>query len=228
MKLLRSFVVGVGAMFLLTGSIGTAMADDFSPPPWRDLGHPYSTLQAWDFLTPLTPLEPDDPNVPLVVGDGLGGGPPVATVVANLQWDAGSPDFPGVWVPTDPSGGLMELFIPNWIDNEPLKLIWVQTRFIGNPSTPPSVFDVFAIDGNTGIYGAPTGPPVVTTLDSLNGIYGVTEEWQVIPNPDYETINIFVPPDVAIDQIVVDTISFPEPGSLALVALGLAVVMRRR
>jgi len=225
MKLTRVFAPGMVLLCMLWAMAGTATAHDFNPPPWRDLTHPFSTLQGWDFLTPANPATPDHPGLPLVVGDGFGGGLPTATMF-NMQWNPGSPtDFPGVWGPNDPSGGFILLDIPNWIDTEPIKWISVQTTFIG--SNPPLITNIFGDESGQAVFGVPIAPPLVTPLDPLNGIFGVTEQWEMRPNPDWETIEIFVPPDVAIDQIVVDTISFPEPGSMALVAIGLAVVMRR-
>ena len=54
--------------------------------------------------------------------------------------------------------------------------------------------------------------------------YGLTIE----PNPTSETVTITVPECAVIDQIVVDTICIPEPGTLGLLVLGGLAVLRRR
>ncbi len=47
------------------------------------------------------------------------------------------------------------------------------------------------------------------------------EQWEIRPNPDNEFFDITIPPDTVLSQVVVDTISVPEPSSAILAALGL-------
>ena len=202
---------------------GSALADDFAPPAWR--GGALSTTQGWDFLTPQDPLQPDDPNVPLVIGNG--GGVPLASYAA-MQW-----------VPHDGDGGLiggpgsqLHLYIPNWIDFEPFKWMWIQITFVGSPTNVPYIVNLGAQDNVANYVYVVPDPPVVYSLGSSNvdtGVYGVAQGFTLFPNPDWEMFDIFVPENVVIDQIVVDTISFPEPTSMALLALGaLPMITRRR
>jgi PEP-CTERM motif len=212
---------------------GQAVADDLFPAPWR--GDPLSTVAEWEFLGPLTPAPPDG-TTPPIIGDGLGpGGIPTATMFGFITHFP-SYDGDGAWLgsgPTPGSLGFIELLIPNWIDQEPVKLIQIQMTIQpqgGNPLRP-FVQSILASD--------PAGIDDVTRLniseiliDPLNNIFHRTETWRIRPNPDWERILIAVPSDTYVDQIVVDTIStVPEPVSVLLMGLGLvgiAGLIRRR
>jgi hypothetical protein len=208
--------------FILLAVSGQAAADDLFPPPWR--GAPLTTVAEWEFFGPANPAIPDG-TTPLVVGDGLGPGvTPTATMVNLTHFP--SYDGDGAWIHnglTPDSVGFIDLLIPNWIDNLPIKLIQIQMTIQpqgGNPPRP-HVVGISASD--------PAGILDVTRLnvneiliDPLNNIFHRTETWRIRPNPDWERINIAVPSDSYVDQIVVDTISMvPEPATIALLALGL-------
>lgn len=229
MKIRLLLLVGVGMLF---GPIAPlAVADDLNPPPYR--GAPLSTLTEWEFLTPANPAVPDGAIIP-VVGDGGGGGP-LATISGPMLWDAFDGD--GAWIGNGQPGqeGQIALDIPNWIDELPTKHIRVQMvvqQFTSSSGliVTPYVSAVDAFD--------PTGPTVASLVnvsefvsDPLNGLVHRTEDWILHPNPDYERIFINVPSDTLVDQIVVDTISVPEPSTVALALLGIAsfvAIARRR
>jgi hypothetical protein len=218
-------VLSVQLLVILSVMSTGSYADDLTPPPWRDLAYQYSTLSAWDFNTSANPAAPDGhgPSLPAIVGNG--GTPPIApsaTMSPNMQYDATS----GGWGPIDLLPGQIHLYIPNWIDNEPLKLIRVQMTYLGDPGAQPSVDLVTGADNvTTAVVGTPIGLPVIQILDPpFNTQYHLYHDWQMLPNPDYEFIDITVPRDTIVHQIVVDTIStVPEPASAVLV--GLAIVL---
>jgi len=56
------------------------------------------------------------------------------------------------------------------------------------------------------------------------------QDWIIQPNPSWELIVINVPQGCVLDEVVVDTVSLPTPGAIALLALGgmCATVRRRR
>ena len=58
------------------------------------------------------------------------------------------------------------------------------------------------------------------------------ESWSITPNPDFELVQIYLPPWIFVDQVVIDTISVPEASTLLMRGIGLmgagAAVWRRR
>ncbi len=188
-----------------------ARADDFAPPPWLR-GAPLSTAAEWEFLTDeASHFGPDGNTVATVVGDFTG--PQAASVFANPSgdlplWSPGDGD--GEWIAgTQPM--FIEFEIGNWVDLKPVKLFRMQVTF-GGPA--PSIFSIGAIDAAGPVVIVPTG----TTLFSTTHILF---EYELFPNPDFELITLEIPPGGSVDQVVVDTISIPEPSTLTLAALGL-------
>ena len=224
------------ALALVALSVGRASADDLNPPPWR--GQPLTTLAAWDFITPIGINNPSPPDgLPLpVIGDGNGPtGVPLASI-SNLTWTGSS--WSGVLLPPG-EFGFIDLFIPNWIDQEPIKLLQIQLTVSprmasGLPPEFPHVFGIAAHDPLPIIETVFLGEQTIPVGDPIDNLWHRTERWRIRPNPDREQIRIVVPSDSLVSQIVVDTISFaiPEPGTLALAGLAVcgfgAVALRRR
>lgn len=211
------------------------VADDLFPPPWR--GRPLTTLAEWEFFTPANPIPPDG-QIPPVIGDGLGGAGPLASFSPLLTWDPFDGD--GAWIgtgsPTDPPGQIV-INLPNWIDNEPLKLVHIQMTVQGYFRTEPDgTVTLVAPHVDSILAYDPTGPTTsmlvqvypLIPVDPTNGTFLRTELWKIQPNPDYERILINVPSDTLVDQLVIDTISFvPEPGTFGVMMLGMGVFLMR-
>jgi hypothetical protein len=213
------------AIFFWLTTNGAVVADDLFPAPWR--GQPRTTLAEWDFVTAANPTPPDG-TLTTVVGDS--GGVPMAEMESDLVWD---PVFNGSWHTRPEPPPLINTFvyleIPNWIDQEPLKLIQIQItaqpRFTGPGIIEmPFVVDVGGISGGTG--AGHTSQRINFSeleIDPVDGIWHRTETWQIRPNPDQEVITLDIPQDSLLTQIVVDTISFvPEPGTMILVGVAMA------
>jgi hypothetical protein len=142
------------------------------------------------------------------------------------------------WVPLDGDGGILggmggpgiNLVIPNWIDFEPLKLMWVQITYVGSPTNPPSIVNILSNDNTLATVTVVPAPPVIYPIPLRIGVYGLAQLFTFYPNPDWESFDIVIPSGVVIDQVVVDTIStsIPEPASLAMLALGGLAILSRR
>jgi hypothetical protein len=206
----------LGVCLLSIFFLQTASGDDLSPPPWR--GGPLSTVAEWDFLT-ANAGPPDGTSIVPVIGDS--GGVPLAIPGPGIAWDPF--DGTGAWI-GQTGGGTMRFELPNWIDTEPIKFIQIQMTFQPNPSLPfPGVTQMSAFDP-LGVAIAQTNVQEFPIPGSTNGMWQRIEEWRIWPNPDSEFFQITILPDIALSQVVVDTISVPEPSSAILAALGLVVL----
>ena len=115
----------------------------------------------------------------------------------------------------------MQFYIPNWIDNEPWKDLWIQITYQPNPQLPPP--SVSNLVGNPAGQVLQTGA-IDIPIDPLNNLWHRTEIWRMFPNPDWETFDIFLGPDVVVTQVVVDTWSVPEPSTFMLAGIGVVLL----
>ncbi len=189
-----------------------------------------STSADWDFLTNSAQLAPDGNNV--VLNAGNSGQGPLLNVSPNMTWsNALDPD--GEWTTNQNAvtPGAMSIPYPNWLDQEPIKYLHFQTLWssLAGLAGAPN-FTIDSIDSANGPILSLIPP--VQTFDYLqaNGQYNHVEDWQIIPNPNWENIVLHVPQGTSIDEVVIDTISIPEPaaGLLFLAALPLFIRRRRR
>jgi len=194
-----------------------ARADDFAPPPWVR-GAPLSTAAEWEFQTDANGhTGPDGDSVATVEG---GFGPPDVSIY-------GLPGVDPIWSPGDGDGQwsapandpiFMGFQISNWEDLEPVKFLRIQVTFDG---PAPSIFGVSAIHQTDPVTIAHTG----TTSFSPNHLLF---EYEMHPNPFFETFELEIPAGGSVDQVVVDTISIPEPATMTLLAIGGLATLKRR
>ena len=159
---------------------------------------------------------PDGTSILPVIGNS--GGQPLAIPGLGINWNPF--DGSGAWIGQAPNGGKIGFEIPNWIDTEPIKFIQIQMTYSPNPTIPfPGVTLMNASDplgvaiAQTGVQDFPLG--------GGTALFQRIEQWEIRPNPDNEYFEITIPPDTVLSQVVVDTISVPEPSSAILAALGL-------
>lgn len=216
------FTVAVVAVALVLAS-APAYSHDVFQPAWR--GDPGSTLQIWEFGNNGNPAVPD------LVDNPYGGGvdPAVANITLGsfasgwLQQLSGLGNQQGYW-DLGGDGAVIVLDIMNAPIANPYKEIWVQVTYFKDLTKAPIV-DVPAAT----MWDVPQYQVVENV--STGGQWVVEmSQWRIYPNPDHEQIIITTDPmwGAVIDQIVVDTICIPEPGSIGILLLaGIAVIRRR-
>lgn len=126
----------------------------------------------------------------------------------------------------DPATGTYNFRIPNFIDELPLKLLRLHLTWIGTTQPPLSVSGI-GYDGgvpypHTGL--SASNPLVFTQPDGGYQYFDLKFE----PNPDFESLFVHLAPDALLVQAVVDSISIPEPASLALLGAGVLTLLARR
>jgi hypothetical protein len=198
----------------------SVLADDFAPPPW-DRSHPRAITAEWEFLTPDNPLGPDGP-LTNVTTKGSGSVPSLASIVgspAGFGWVVGDGD--GGWYFTD--GGSIHFTLDNILDHEPIKHIWLQVTH--TPGLGLGLDPLAPI--NLGATGAFPGPVSMLPHGPGSTIF----YWDMFPNPPWEEFRLVAIGNGVIDQVLIDTISIPEPSSFVLCGIGLvslALILRRR
>lgn len=213
-----------------------AFADDLNPPPWTRSGAANrSTSAEWDFTGSPTaglpnPLLPDGNTVPLIKGD--------FAAALDAAFPAGAPHpsgfanssltFTGTgFINNDEVTHPISFNVPNWIDQEPFKFLRLQVTYTG-PAPLTEVFGFLGVPGDSALVTEAASNPVFGTAGNSLYFY---QDWELRPNPDWEQLVLNVPPGTFIDQVVIDTISTPEPSTIALGLIGLLAlgrVARRR
>ena len=178
------------------------------------------TEQTWTFSTNDNPADADAGYV------NPGPGAPTATIVVT----AGDHDPAPGWVETDFLGrdGVWHgqevdivLDIPNFINENPYKLVVVDVIFKGN------LIDYAAeiLVPNSGVTEL---VPITISPIGTTGWSTFHAEWKIIPNPDFEQIHLyFVDSGAAVDEIYVWTECVPEPTTIMLLSLG-GLLLRKR
>ena len=213
------------SLVLLFGG-GVAMADDFDPPNFR--GYPLSYMAQWDMFTagdfsagivPDLESSVDDADPATYLYDGI---------YTHLDFD--SEDG---WALTVGGGGgiynpqrdaTFAANVINWVDWLPEKDLRVQMTYTDDGNGPPS------ITGVTGHGPVSGGEPHTSESLASSGYGGTQRSWiySIYPNPDWEQIEFFLPQGTIVEQIVIDSISMPEPATLALLLLGGLALLRRK
>ncbi len=210
-------LLGVMCFVIVLSVAAVASADDFEPPPW-DRTDPFALTAEWDFFTDDNPIVPDG-GLTNVFGKGSGSAPggTFASILGPVPPD--DPFWGGnAW--SFPDGGVIHIEMDNVIDLEPIKFLWLQVTH--SPGT------VLGLDPLPTFNSGVPSVPVITPFDLSHTLI----TWDLIPNPDWEEFDLLVLTPGDIDQIVLDTISVPEPSTFVMCVVGLLslgfVVWRRR
>jgi hypothetical protein len=241
----------LAAVLLVSGSTwlaAPARADDRNPPTvivnpikletWNR-GSPYTTSAEWVFnvapgSTPMAPNGPVAGTVPTYVGDFV---PLTYGQYTNITGPVAIPsaglilDNNGWKNPLSTSDATITFVIPNWIDVFPIKFLELQSVYyhpieeqIGSTSPPLSVIgDKGGLQSTVERKGDQD-----YELGSLEKHYNFSY-YTLQPNPDWEYVVMTVKPGYTISQVVIDTISIPEPATASLLLIaGAACLLRRR
>lgn len=225
---MRIWMAGLLCAALLSIPTGTATATNLPPP---------NSTETWVSLG-------EGPDGPQWQIDGFSS--------FSEDWELFDiePSVIGSLVPGDqgePIGWNVSVTIPNFVD--PLTTKSIKVVFEGanpEPESLPFVQSIIAVDT---LFGGGATSEIVCPEDcelifaefrvdeNEEGelIGQAFERWELHPNPDWETINVFIPFEFELTSFHIRTRSFgevvPEPSSLALVTaglLGLATAGRRR
>jgi hypothetical protein len=131
-------------------------------------------------------------------------------------------------------GAIVEITIPNFFDPLPTKLIDIVFHGSNDGAAGlelPRVLDIIGADAP---FFPPPGPALPVVAEFVSATCSSTqcdEHWVMHPNPDFETVKVFIPTGFEFLSMHITTQSVPEPGALALVGgglLGLLAAGRRQ
>jgi len=192
-------------------------ADDFAPPPWDrpSAPNPFAITAEWEFLSSANPLAPDGPLTDLTSGSGMvPGGISTAFILGDGSefWSIGDGD--GMW--SFPTTSTIHFELDNVLDTEPIKNIRMQITHSPGALVLVDPLSSFNLAGN----GSTADIPDVSFFDATHTLI----TWNMFPNPPWEEFDLIIPPGTEIDQVLVDTVSVPEPTSLVLCSIGAMVI----
>ncbi len=219
---MRKFV----CVLILAALAAPVLADDFAPPPYRNdplwYYAEWDTFVLGDFSVGINPDFEDsqDDSDP-------------ATYLYNNFFTHLDFDGPTGWNWAPPGGGgiineardaTFVANVINWVDLEPEKYLRVQMTFTDGGNGAP---DITQVEGFGPVSG---GDPHQTFADppmmvDANHFY---QDFIIMPNPDWEQIEFFLPMGTSVDQLIIESVSVPEPATMSLIALGAIAILKRR
>ena len=218
-------LVAVLALFVCQA----AFSLDVQPPPWR--GQLSTTSQMWGFGTYSESgmeIQPDGP--------APGGQPWLPST--KLWWEPGPLPFEQEWMSyyqpsvlqlhdigygVIPLSGWIDVIVDNH-DPNPQNEKWIHIQVTWAPQSggtvfPPIVHVDDLLNGTNEvlpIYEEPLVGPWKTTIYEIHLPQNPIDEW------------VYIEGDIFVDELIIDTWCIPEPGSMALIGIGLLALMKRK
>ncbi len=199
-----------------------ALGHDLDPPPWERFV-PFTTFQEWDFNQPGT-IPPDGEAQGNWYNEDPANDTPLAIPGIDVNWIADLPAAgrTGLYEGLGAGQTYIDFEVPNWIDDEPLKWVWIQISGVWGTIPPPTVEFITGNEAGVTLEGV-----FIDSFDTVPGEHR-TEWWELRPNPDFELIRLHLPAGTYVDQVVIDTWSFPAPGAVGLMGIACIAATRRR
>lgn len=184
-----------------------------NPPPWQGSGIVGNeAMVRWDFTVISNPVGMSETT--FGPGPAQMGGPVV---------------FDGSGTLVIPPGGTITMGVPNFIQPNDFKLVWVQYHVVGGAvvAMDPIIGGTADTSAGTTVVAAPWGTPVPVGPQG-----GVGGQGLIFPfNPSFETITLTNPDPLhpmVLDWLQINTICAPAPGAAAIAGLGGLLAARRR
>jgi len=209
--------ISMWVAFSFTCMLSVSAYADLMPAAYR--GQPNSFYAEFNRADEISPLELTDQSF------GPGGYPPYVAdpdgPTGPIQ-PGGSAQIIDMMQFTQPDGQKYDIFIPNVVDPLPVKLFQIQITYAVPQGQRPGPSMIEILDADPFNFGfvdiaaqqifTPSGPSDPTVF---------YEKWvgEIYPNPDWEIFRIQVPGQL--DQVVIDTVSVPEPTGTMLIGMGL-------
>jgi hypothetical protein len=129
-------------------------------------------------------------------------------------------------------GTIYQFTIPNFYDPLPRKTVHITINGTNEEASGfelATVLDVFGSDAPYGEIG-PSLPVQGHFVSGTTSPTTITQLWQILPNPDWESVKVWAPAAFELEAIQISTQSVPLPASILLLGSALAglVVLRRK
>ena len=202
----------VAIVLLAAFSWNVVLADDLNPASYRF--DPLSVYAHWE-------VDPATTALNLTSWSSEDDTDPTTNLFPALPTDVVPPGGG-----TGIGGKSYEFYLPNWIDELPVKYMRLQLTWQFVPDPPLDIL-ISGVEGTTGVPATLAFTSLITPVgpDTFYQYY----DFEFYPNPDQERWTVFLEDNAQLVQVVADTVStIPEPATMAILGFGGLVLFRKR